>query len=342
MVELAADAAERPDRFQVLALDGGGAKALFTAQVLARLEADLDVAVGDSFDLIAGTSAGGIIALAIGAGLRPAEIVERYDQLVTTVFPRGRRRWWRALARVAHPTYDPEPLRSVLSEIFGDRRLGDSTKRLVITSWDVHNGNVHLFKTSHHPRLRRDWRIPMVDVAMATSAAPAYLPAARVDEHRLVDGGVWANNPSTVAIAEAVSMLRIPLGAIRVLNVGTTTELRDHPKRLDTGGVGMWARQVVPLILTATSHGHQGLAEHLVGRENFHRFDVQVPGGIYALDDAEPSALASHAAAVSRQVSPVFAEVFADHRAPTFRPVVGGALHTSATPSQTGDQGATC
>ena len=80
-------------------------------------------------------------------------------------------------------------------------------KRLVIPAWDVQRGAVHIFKTPHHMRLARDWRIPMVDIAMATSAAPLYFPAARVDGHRLIDGGVWANNPSVVAIAEAVSML---------------------------------------------------------------------------------------------------------------------------------------
>ena len=79
--------ADRAERFQILALDGGGAKALFSAHVLARLEADLGVRIADAFDLITGTSAGGIIALALGAGLRAAEIAAQYERLVATVFP---------------------------------------------------------------------------------------------------------------------------------------------------------------------------------------------------------------------------------------------------------------
>lgn len=310
-----------PSRFQILALDGGGMKALFTAHVLARLEDDLSVHIRDSFDLIAGTSAGGIIALALGAGLRPADLVRHYQQLAAMVFPASRRRWWRLPARLRRPTYAQQPLRDALYQAFGDRRFGDSSRRLVIPSWDVQSGQVHLFKTPHHPRLTRDWKIPMVDVALATSAAPTFLPAARVDGHRLVDGGVWANNPSVVAITEAVSVLGVPLGAIRILNVGTTDEVTNHPRRLDDGGLATWAKHAVPLVLAAGSRGAQGIAEHLVGREHYSRFDAQVPAGLYALDDADPDDLAGLAAAHSRMLSPTFTARFAGHAANPYQPL---------------------
>lgn len=311
-------------RFQILALDGGGAKALFSAHVLARLEADLGVKIADSFDLITGTSAGGIVALGLGAGLRPADIVAQYERLVATVFPRNRRRWWRLPGRLVHPTYKESVLHTALQGVLGERLLGESMKRLVIPSWDVHRGGVHLFKTPHYDRLRRDWKIPMVDVAMATSAAPVYFPAARVDGHRLVDGGVWANNPSVVGITEAVSMVNVPLSAIGVLNIGTTDQVSHHPKRLDIGGFATWARYAVPLVLTASSRGGQGIAEHLVGRHNYSRFDALVPAGLYTLDDADPDDLAGHAASASRDLSPVFTERFAAHRAGIYNPLTWG------------------
>jgi uncharacterized protein len=307
-------------RFQILALDGGGAKALFSAHVLARLEADLQIRIADAFDLITGTSAGGIIALALGAGLRPAEIVAQYERLVAAVFPRSRRQWWRLPGRLVHPSYDAPVLRSALEGIFGGRLLGDSCKRLVVPSWDVHKAGVHIFKTPHHERLRRDWKIPMADVAMATSAAPAYFAAAQVDGHRLVDGGVWANNPSVVGITEAVSMLGIPLPAIGVLNIGTTNQVSHHPRKLDTGGLATWVRYAVPLVLTAGSRGAQGIAEHLVGRHNYSRFDAIVPGGLYTLDDADPDDLMGYAAAASRDLSPVYTARFATHRARPYEP----------------------
>lgn len=156
-----------PDRFQILALDGGGAKALFTAHVLARLERDLGVSISDSFDLVAGTSAGGIVALALGAGLAPSEIVTQFKSLVETVFPSARRRWWHRPRQLTSPIYDADALRTALEGVLGANKLGDSAKRLVIPAWDVQAGTVHIFKTPHHRRLKRDWRLPMVDVALA-------------------------------------------------------------------------------------------------------------------------------------------------------------------------------
>jgi patatin-like phospholipase/acyl hydrolase len=111
-----------PDRFQILALDGGGAKALFTAHILARLEQDLGVSVNDSFDLIAGTSAGGIVALALGAGLAPSEITTHFKSLVETVFPSARRRWWHRPRQLTSPIYDADALRTALEGVLGETK----------------------------------------------------------------------------------------------------------------------------------------------------------------------------------------------------------------------------
>ncbi|MEX1177958.1 MAG: CBASS cGAMP-activated phospholipase [Nitriliruptor sp.] len=308
-------------RFQILALDGGGVKALFTAHLLAHLEDDLDVDIRDCFDLFAGTSAGGIVALALGAGLRPAEIVEHYANLVEVVFPRGRRRWHHLPRRMVRPTYSAEPLRDALAAVLGDRLLGDSERRLIVPAWDVQRGCVHIFKTPHDERYKRDWKVPMVDVAMATSAAPTFLPAANVNAQRLIDGGVWANNPSPVAIAEAVSTLQIPLHAIRVLNVGTTDEVADHPSKLDEGGLGSWAKHVTGLVITASSRGNQGLAQHLLADGNYQRFDAHVAKGRYRLDAADPGELAAIASSEARRLGPTFTETFADHVAAPYQPL---------------------
>ncbi|SDE05758.1 CBASS cGAMP-activated phospholipase [Auraticoccus monumenti] len=307
-------------RFQILALDGGGAKALFTAHVLAHVEEDLGISITDHFDLIAGTSAGGIVALGLGAGLRPNKIADHFGDLVDRVFPARLQRRAR-LSRLRQPAYDSDVLHEVLVEVLGDRTLGDSCKRLVIPSWDLQRGEVHIFKTRHNERLTRDWRIKMVDVALATTAAPTYFRAARVRDAPLVDGGVWANNPSVLAIGEAVSMLGVPLETIRVLNVGTMEPFTDSPDRLENAGLLGWGPKAASVILNASSRGGMGTAMHLVGFDDFVRFDAPVPPGKFGLDRIKAESVKGYASAISRNLAPEFIAKFADHTAPVFTPL---------------------
>lgn len=317
------------DRFQVLALDGGGVKALFTAWVLARLEEDLDVEIREHFDLIVGTSAGGIIALALGAGLRPAAIVEHYQTLSEQVFPR-RGRLRRKLRWVTRPQYGADALRDALTRVLGTRPLEESDKPLVIPAYDLGGQCVHVFKTPHHARFRRDGRVSMVDVAAATAAAPAYFPAADLEGLRLVDGGVWANNPSVVGIAEALSVFGQPPSTIRLLNVGTMTPREHHPRKLDRGGLMRWAKPAPLLFLEAQSQGTAGTAQHLLSAGAFHRFDALIPPGQARLDAADAKDVSGHAYRVSRDLCPTFKQAFADHRATTPQafPVVGTSQET--------------
>lgn len=308
------------DRFQILALNGGGAKALFSAHVLRCLEEDTGISVRDSFDLVAGTSAGGIIALALGAGLSPAEIHDAYTDLVPRIFVRSRARRLRQLARSA---YDPAALREALTDILGEKRLGDSHIPLVVPAWNVDDGTVHVFKTPHNERLKRDWKVPMVDVAMATSAAPTFFPATQVGNVRLIDGGVWANNPSVIAVAEAISLMRVGPEAIRVFNVSTTDEVRRHPRRLDNGGLVQWATAASATLVKASTRGAAGTAEHLLGKGAVLTAEAIVSANEFRLDRVDRRALSSRAESVARKISPQFVSMFGGHQRFAYEP-----LHT--------------
>lgn len=240
------------------------------------------------------------------------------------------------MPRALRPAYSAAALRAALADVLGPRLLRDSSKRLVIPAWDVRRGDVHLFKTPHHTRLRRDGALPMVDVAMATTAAPTFFQAAHVDGLRLIDGGVWANNPSVVAIGEAVSMLSVPLKAIRVLNVGTIDQRKVHPQSLDAGGWANWAGTAAPLLISASSRGAQGTATHLVGKENFVRFDAVVPDSGFALDRANPAQVAGLASGESRVLSPLFTERFADYIATPYTPAFSWPDPTSGPQTNSG------
>jgi uncharacterized protein len=310
------------DRFQVLALDGGGVKGIFSAAFIAGLERDLGRSLVDHFDLIVGTSTGGVIATALGAGLSGDDIVDAYVDNMSRIFSGAR--GVRNVRRLLRAKYSPSGLESVLRELLGERRLGESRVPLVVPSFDLGEQRVYLFKTPHHPHLRRDWRTPMWQVAMATSAAPTYFPAYCLphDGIRLVDGGVFANNPSMIGLTEAVSMFGQPLTTIRVLSIGTTFDPRVRSRSLDRGGVFQWIRSpsVFDILMAGQSIGAHNQVQHLIGKERAVRIDVQAPPGLTRLDEADARDLLAKAAYHSRNFCPAFEDTFAAHTPPAYRP----------------------
>ena len=304
--------------FKILSFDGGGLKGLFPAATLAAIEDDLGCMIADHFDLIVGTSTGGLIALALGAGLRPAEIVDFYTSKGPTIFGAGRR-----VSRLWRSKHGSERLRSALVEVFDDCLLASSMKRLVIPSYSLDSNDVYIFKTPHHPRLRRDYKERMVDVAMATTAAPLFLPAFRLGNNRLIDGGVWANNPTLVAVAEAKSMLEVPLDAMRILSMGTTDECVDLGDKLNRGGLLQWARPASTILLRGQAIGSFHAAEHLIGADNITRIDSPVPTGLFELDRISEARIRGLAEDVARTASPAV-EGFTHQKAAPYTPSYPG------------------
>ncbi len=249
---------------RVLSIDGGGIKGVFPASFLASVEEVVGWRIADYFDLIVGTSTGGIIALGLGLGLSAKEMLEFYVDRGPAIF--GGNRWRRLLRSIFRAKYQSEPLRDALLEAFGDRLLGDSDKRLVIPSLNLENGEVHLWKTAHHPRFTSDWRESAVSVALATAAAPTYFPTHRCAAGTpLVDGGMWANNPVLVSVVECIGILGWAPETLRVLSLGCTSAPLDILRaRNRSAGVGYWAPQIAELFMVAQASSALGMAQHLV------------------------------------------------------------------------------
>ena len=302
-------------RFQVLAIDGGGARGIFAAALLAGLEEDLGRSVVEMFDLVVGTSTGGIIALGLGAGLSPAEIVDFYVTQKDTIFRNPAE--WRKVRQLFVAKYRPAPLEAALRQVFGETLLGQSRVPLVIPSYNLGENDVYLLKTPHHERLRRDHKLPMWVAAMATTAAPTFFPAFRLpgDHVRVIDGGVWANNPAMVGVTEAISMFGRTLDEIRLLSVGTTTSTRTRRSRLDNAGLLRWIRNpnVVEVLLAGQSTGAFTQVQHLIGVENAHRLNPPAPDELAAMDTCDAHDLIAKAAHHSRTFCPQFDAVFGSH-----------------------------
>ncbi len=316
-----------PGKFQILSLDGGGLKGVYSAAVLAAFEDDEQVSIADHFDLIAGTSTGGIIALALASGLSAKKIVEFYERYGLVIFPRLRFGWWN---RFFSHGYKQEPLKDALVETFGEHKtIADLKKRVVIPSFNLEEGAVYIFKTPHHSRFKRDGKAPLWQVALATSAAPTYFPAStHLEGLRLIDGGVWANNPSLVAVLEAKSVLGASLENIYVLSLGTTKDLVNRPLDLDTGGLKQWAEPAADVIMQAQSTAVNNHLLHLLPRENTTRLDMLVPEGIFKLDQIDYARLKAKARHTSRHDCPKI-QPFLTHRPTPYRPFKKGDTHVS-------------
>jgi len=273
--------------FRILSLDGGGIKGTFTAAVAANLEKLTGKRLADHFDLITGTSTGGIIALALGLGFPAQEILEFYLNRGPQIFPStGTGRLVHRLRHAFRHKYSQEVLRGSLEGVFGDKKLGESKCRLVIPAYDCNAGRVQLFKTAHHTRFVQDHRLTATEVAMATAAAPTYFPAfAAPDGQTFLDGGVWANCPIVVGLLEAVFVLNNPPSGVDILSIGTTEVPFDVSKGKRFGGLLTWNRRLVTLLTQAQIDAALAQAQIITGKRA-KRIDAVTRPGRFAMDDA--------------------------------------------------------
>ena len=292
---------------RILAIDGGGIKGVFPASFLATVEDSIEDNIANYFDLIVGTSTGGIIALGLGLGLSAQEILAFYEESGPLIFNGNRRLPW------LRSKFNSGPLRTALEECFAEETLGCSKKRLVIPSLNLENGEVYIYKTAHHSRFERDYKAQAVDVALATTAAPTYFPIHQsATGTPLIDGGVWANNPVAVSVVEAIAVLEWPRDSLRILSIGCTTE----PWNVNWGGrfsrgVSYWAPRLVDVFMRSQSQGALGMAELLAGHQNIVRIAPLVARGRFRLDETKriPS-LKGLGHSEARKALPKLREVF--------------------------------
>lgn len=275
--------------FRILSLDGGGIKGAFTASVLATLEHDTGCSAVDHFDLITGTSTGGIIAIGLGLGIPAQEILDFYLKKGASIFPRTStlKRTGGLLRQLWRPKHSQAALKAALAEVFDERKFGESKCRLAIPTYDAIAGRIFVMKTAHHARLKYDINATAVDVALSTAAAPTYFSAAPFPEHKdasYVDGGVWANTPVMVGLTEAVGFLGAQLDNIDILSIGTTTKpfnIAQHTK----SGAAQWNRGLIELMFEAQMEADLAQARLLLNGR-LHRINFTAKEGEFSLDDA--------------------------------------------------------
>lgn len=281
--------------FRILSIDGGGIKGVFPAAYLAELERRFlgGRSIADHFDMIAGTSTGGIIALALAHGMTAQQALQIYVERGERIFPtlKGWRKWARVLRWLSKPKHNQAVLKDELLSVFGDKVLDGAAKRLVIPSFEGLHGEPFIYKTPHHPDYQKDRHKKFAHVALHTTAAPSYYPAVDDDGYVMIDGGVWANNPVMNALVDALACYDVPRENVRILSLGTGEEAFTVGKAARQGGAGQWAfLRAFQAAARAQSKNALGQAYLLIGKNNVLRVDPPESSTPIALDDT-PRAL---------------------------------------------------
>jgi patatin-like phospholipase/acyl hydrolase len=218
----------RPD-LRVLSLSGGGFLGLYSAHILAALEERVGRPIGSCFDLIAGTSIGGIIALGLAHEVPAQEIVAALEHHGPMIFssrpaPQGRFEIIRDLFRFAlKPKYKAEHLKIAITETLGTKTLAEAKHAVIVPALNMTKGKPQVFKTPHDPRYEHDWKLASAEIALAASSAPTLFAIAELEDQLFVDGGLYANSPDLIAYHEATYYMHASPESLYMLSIGTTT-----------------------------------------------------------------------------------------------------------------------
>ena len=292
----------------VLSVDGGGMRGIVPGLLLAEIERRTERRIADLFDLVAGTSTGGILTLGLvkpGPGGGPqyeaGDLVALYAENGDEIFHQSLLWKVRSLGGLAEERYDEGPLERVLQAYFGDTRFSQALTEVTITSYDLY-GSAPFFLKRSYSREKPEWDYPMWWTARATSAAPTYFEPFGIetqlpDEHGhvLVDGGVFANNPAACAYVDALDMWGRDT-EIFVVSIGTGEKrMRALTKdQVDRWGAGKWATTILDTVFDGVSdsvdYQMKRLCKVAPGEEpRYRRFQVEIPPGMSAaLDNATP------------------------------------------------------
>lgn len=267
--------ADRP--FRLLSIDGGGVRGLLPALILTELERRfLDgSSISDHFDMVVGTSTGGIIALGLGQGMKASDIANLYLERGESIFPAPSvaTQLWRKVSGWFGTSHNRAVLEAELRRVFHEELFGSSTTPLCVPAFEGRYSEPYIFKTPHHPDYKRDGRERLVDVGLATAAAPLVFSAIDRDGYTFVDGGIWANNPIMVGVVDALTCFAIDRRQLHVLSLGTGRRRVRISSRTKVGGKLHWAKHFSEAAMAAQSHNALGQAYLLLGRDRVTRLD---------------------------------------------------------------------
>lgn len=285
--------------FKILSLSGGGVRGIFQAVFLKHLESATGMPIFQQFDLIAGTSTGSIISLAVSLGIDVNRIIDLFRSKSESIFKS------KAFPLIRKgPRYDQNILRIEMEKVFGTKQLRDTKTNVIVTATCL-DQFCHRVFSSFSTNEAGDSELSAVEVALASSAAPTYFAPVtpQSQERSYVDGGLWANSPSLISILYANRYLNIPIENMKVLSVGTGDFVQGIMKNqfnnLRTLSAGT-IKTIFEIMFSSQQSSADDQAKIFLGPENFMKITAQLNEFI-GFDDAKKAndklpALAEHQA----------------------------------------------
>ncbi|GHV06603.1 hypothetical protein FACS189485_15400 [Spirochaetia bacterium] len=324
------NSAIQTDCFHILALSGGGFKGLFTATVLEELENDFGHPIAKKFDLIAGTSIGGIIALALALEIPAKEIKAVFIENGEKIFSRYKNIFhYLSNGYFLYSKYENIGLRECLKTLFGDKKIGGLKHRIIVPTVNYTKGSPQVLKTRHHKSFKKDIRWDLVDAAQATSAAPYYFPFFRNTEGDFIDGGIAANHPGLFAVIEAQQFLDIPLNNIYQLHIGTLSQKFTSSGKYDIyrSGLMQWNKRIIDLLFSSQERSSDQILKFLL-KERYNSIDNVVTDeqaksiGLDKVSETSKRILTQCANVESQAfLGSEFYSIIKNHNAPEFIPI---------------------
>ena len=270
---------------RVLSIDGGGIRGIIPALVLAELERRSQKRVFELFDLIAGTSTGGILACALCAPdpLPAEQLVGLYEEEGPHIFDRSVWQRIRSAEGLLDEKYDATALDRALERFLSDKRLSESKPDLLVPAYNMGEPGPYFFKSRKAREEGEDF--PLSEVARATSAAPTYFEPFPLAGQALVDGGVFATNPAMCAFAEVMRFQ--PTADIVLLSLGTGQRTRQRTfADVKDWGLVEWARPILDVVFDGVSDAVDYQLRHVLDEGHYWRLQVELTDASDDLDDA--------------------------------------------------------
>lgn len=274
---------------KILAIHGGGIRGIIPAIVLAWLEKHIGKPIAEIFDLVAGTSTGGILGAALSIGFTAQQLIWMYEEDGDRIFPQTMWRKLHTAGGVAEEKYPSGGIEEVLVRYFKGTLLSDAKTNLIIPTYDIERRRPVFFK-SYKEKFKD---VMMWQVARATSAAPTFFEPYKLDMpngdyHSLVDGGMFANNPAMSAYIEALSEFDSDDFLVVSLGTGTATKPILHEDAKDWGLVG-WAPHLLDVSFDGQSDTTDYQLRRLLPLDRFYNFQPVLRSENEAMDDASPA-----------------------------------------------------